>query len=171
MQTNGTVVVFSVHLCVLTLVSILSLSSVRLSLFMLICLRTTSQGSIVSSFLNQLSIHPFAQRFVTLLRVFIYTCFWQASHLLVSVYILQAGQPTGRAVFLLVNHLLPLHPFVCSCLRNQHMEYPVFGVCPHLRSIYFTKLRVMCSFEMHVLPGWKGPPPRVKEADRYQVFA
>lgn len=124
---------------------------------MLICLRTTSQGSIISTFLNQLSIHPFAQRFVTLLCVFIYTCFWQASHLLVSVYILQPSQPTGRAVFLLVNHLFPLHPFGCSCLWNQHMKYQIFGVCPHLMSIYSTKLTVMRSFEMHISTPVKRP--------------
>lgn len=149
MQTKGLSVVFLfclgffwVHLCVLTSASILSSSSVRLSLGMLICLRMlTGRRSIISTFLNQPSIHPFAQRFVTLLCVFIYTCFWQASHLLVSVYILQPSQPTGRAVFLLVNRLFPLHPFICSCLRNQHMEYQIFGV---IWSLFTFNVNLLC---------------------------
>lgn len=89
-------------------------------------------------------------------------------YFVVCVYLLQTGftsaclcvyfatQPAHRRnCFLLVNHLFPLHPFVCSCLWNQHMEYQIFGVCPHLMSIYFTKLTVMRSFEMHILPGKK----------------
>lgn len=117
---------FFVHLCVLTLVSILSWSSVRLSLGMLICLRTTTQGSIISTFLNQLPIHPFAQRFVTLLCVF--TCFRQASRLLVSVYILQPSQPTGGTVScLLTIYFLSIHLSVPVCeINTWNIKYLEF---------------------------------------------
>lgn len=65
-----------------------------------------------------------------------------------------ATQPAHRQSCVLAYYqLFPLHLFVCSCLSNQHKEYQIFGVCPHLMSIYFTKLTVMRSFEMHILRG------------------
>lgn len=164
MQTNGIAVVFLfcfgffwVHLRELTLASILSLSSVRLSLGMLICLRmlTVEDPSFPHSSISSPSIH--SQNDLSLCCACLYILASDRPHICLSLCIFCNTASPQAELFscLLTVYFLSIHLSVPVCeINTWNIKYlELFGVCSHLTSIYFAKLTVMRSYEMHILTG------------------